>query len=70
MTLLLNEKKEMSNEFNKYFCNVTKRLDCLMPPNTVSPTSYVDCNTPSFLAPTSTNEFKLVLLELKKLLMA
>ena len=37
-----------------------------MPPSTASPTSYVDCNTHSFfLSPTSSNECKLIIIELK-----
>ena len=47
----------MSNEFNKYFCNVAKQLDNLMPLSTVSPTSCVDGNTDCFfLAPTASIE--------------
>ena len=49
-----------------YFCNVAKQLDSVMTPSTVSPIYYVDRNTHSFiLAATSSNECKLIILELK-----
>ena len=49
--MLIEDKKEMSNEFNKYFCNVAKPLDSAMPPSLGNPISYVDRNMHRFFFP-------------------
>ena len=57
--ITIEDEKEMSKKFNKYFCTVAKQLNSVILPSTVSPISYVDRNKHSFfLAPTSRNECK------------
>ena len=58
---MIEEKKEMSNDFNKLFSNADKQLDSLMPHSTGNPISYVTRNMHSFLlASTFSNECRII----------